>query len=1405
MTHRIIVILAALSLLLACGCGSKSDTSIDGGTDADADADSDADTDTDTDAENTAAACQDGIDNDGDGLTDCDDDDCEDFAFCQQQESDCSDGVDNDGDGDTDCADDDCSGQAACQENTYGNCQDGIDNDLDGLTDCDDEECEVFDYCEEHEQDCGDGVDNDDDGLTDCDDTEDCAGAPECGGNCYELSWLAPAVWGAEITEAADDEDPETGCVQYTAIVEADEPLAGTEICVFVDDAVDPAGCGEPSLENSVEVPITLCQGEHTLHAEVGPATNENWSCEPVDQAVTAWENPSCQISSPTLSTEAASPTPWTEQTMDVEITTGGAHAELWVGGLLKGDELVSGDVAAFDAVALGDDGVLPLVARCYNPGDGTGDSWSVDYYARKDTQAPVLEILWPADGAIIETADCPFTVSVEVSGLEAGQDVCVALEGYPDTQACAAASSDPDSLDIEIAECVEGVDLTLTAAAVDEVGNLGTDSVTIDIGSGIYPTVNLEWPADGAVYSASSDGDPGTDALDAQVIACTNGDYNPADIELSIDGSPAGGLNPQVAAASCGSLSHTITFDSYAFSQAASGLQTPHSVAITVSDGINVSAPSSADFQVDTQPPTLLFLDPGETFFLPADDYDTITSEFEVYTRVQVAGLESGLPVTLAVTNGGSAVGESPYSADSTSASLSTLTYDWSGGSGVVIQSGQNELAVNAADDAGNAALEVTHNATLGNGTVTFPAQGALLAEADDCDGTLGADYEFPVTVQVPAETTAGTEVRVAVSSSVGGWSYQSAIWSTDCSSDPCTNDFCVEIPVGEVEQSDIAVTLTIDGTPIPGTPDEIAVDLSAPEAPAVDPFVVLERRAAQVRLSWSAVEDDQSGPMDYWEIRCAVDETLDAANWDSAMVFLDATDDMDGAAEGATQIYDAHDDHDGNKIRAGHTYSCGIRGVNQVGLASAISTWGDIGDAEIGFKQLGGAIEGYTQANYSWFYWPSMAAAGNLNGDKSGDNDIDDFVVGYGGNLFDSLGNAAAIFFGSDSGAPSGVDLSCADASFGAAAAGLGNFNGDDFDDVAIAAPDEGRVYVFYGSSTFGSAAIDCADADLLIQGPSGAYQLFGNSLSGIGDFDNDGLDDIAIGSPYEAGSGSLDGAAYIALGRDDAVSFMDLTDGTNSNGSVRIAGPAGQDDNGGGYVFSSNFDKMGGSDIVVAAPFSSSCSVGLLYGFSVDKDAYASSLMNIDWNDMDTIFDNPEPAKNSRIGLWGLDAIDFDGDGWLDLMIGDERGGTNYKGRIYVHMNNGSGAIDTDYTQFLTGVADNEQFGLPISIGYVVADDLPVRINGLPGPGGTATDQAVVAGARETNSGTGFAALFYGGFSAGCTTDDADVLFPSPTSSVSYHWSNWVGDIDGDGFVDLAVGDTEFGTSGRFFLYR
>lgn len=56
--------------------------------------------------------CTDGVDNDADGLLDCEDDDCLGNPACA--ETNCSDGVDDDGDGTADCTDADCWSDPEC-------------------------------------------------------------------------------------------------------------------------------------------------------------------------------------------------------------------------------------------------------------------------------------------------------------------------------------------------------------------------------------------------------------------------------------------------------------------------------------------------------------------------------------------------------------------------------------------------------------------------------------------------------------------------------------------------------------------------------------------------------------------------------------------------------------------------------------------------------------------------------------------------------------------------------------------------------------------------------------------------------------------------------------------------------------------------------------------------------------------------------------------------------------------------------------------------------------------------------------------------------------------------------------------------------------------------------------------
>ena len=113
----------------------------------------------------------DGIDNDLDGLTDCQDSDCNGIDSCElPAEATCNDNFDNDADGLTDCDDSDCFGQTGCT--TESACNDGLDNDADGTTDCADSDCKTTSPCETIEQTCDDGIDNDGDGLIDCSDPD---------------------------------------------------------------------------------------------------------------------------------------------------------------------------------------------------------------------------------------------------------------------------------------------------------------------------------------------------------------------------------------------------------------------------------------------------------------------------------------------------------------------------------------------------------------------------------------------------------------------------------------------------------------------------------------------------------------------------------------------------------------------------------------------------------------------------------------------------------------------------------------------------------------------------------------------------------------------------------------------------------------------------------------------------------------------------------------------------------------------------------------------------------------------------------------------------------------------------------------------------------------------------------
>ncbi len=135
--------------------------------------------------------CFDRIDNDRNGQFDCGDRKCQAIAetCCLREFTNelCSDGLDNDQNGFADCEDFGCRNAkfvTVCEENTPERCSDGIDNNNNARfgegIDCADEDCTGIGPCAEPGN-CDDDVDNDGNGLTDCEDLASCYADPACG------------------------------------------------------------------------------------------------------------------------------------------------------------------------------------------------------------------------------------------------------------------------------------------------------------------------------------------------------------------------------------------------------------------------------------------------------------------------------------------------------------------------------------------------------------------------------------------------------------------------------------------------------------------------------------------------------------------------------------------------------------------------------------------------------------------------------------------------------------------------------------------------------------------------------------------------------------------------------------------------------------------------------------------------------------------------------------------------------------------------------------------------------------------------------------------------------------------------------------------------------------------------
>ncbi len=472
----------------------------------------------------------------------------------------------------------------------------------------------------------------------------------------------------------------------------------------------------------------------------------------------------------------------------------------------------------------------------------------------------------------------------------------------------------------------------------------------------------------------------------------------------------------------------------------------------------------------------------------------------------------------------------------------------------------------------------------------------------------------------------------------------------------------------------------------------------------------------------------------------------------------------------------------------------------------------------------------QGFTADNTTLYWGGPGVATGDLNGDGFDDTvtgapgedvgpalDAGEVDVVYGSALGPVATGSEALVQGRDGvkGTAAGNEV------FGAAVA-VGDFDGDGFDDVAAGAPAAtvngaraaGEVIVVHGSVEGALPATrslrlfsDAPD----VPGVSESGDQFGAALA-AGDFDGDGIDDLAVGVPGE-GLPRAPAAGAVTVFYGSATGLVRLG-GIELRADTALAGEAEAGDRFGVALAAGDVNGDGVDDLAVGVPGedtgTGSAAAGDAGAVVVvrGRPATGSNPGLRATGSVELFLDSPGVAGDGRPGdLLGTSLAmgDLDGDRYADIVagvVGKDVGSATDAGSVLVLRGSARGVVAARSRHLhadspnVPGAAEaGDRLGSGVALGDVNGDGAPEVIVGIGGEdvtvrGGGVTDAGAAlvlrgvlpvpvegigsSGGRERHAGTATSGLID-------SAEAGDVLGGAVA----------VGDLNGDDVLDVVIG--------------